>query len=646
MQILEIVLYSRRGQRRVLSFRPGQTNIITGRSATGKSAISEIVDYCLGSSDCNIPTGIIRETVSWFALRLQFDNGQMFIARENPPIEQRSTNRVYMEQGDIVESPASQPTAPNTTIDALVDLLTNKIGISPNLNTPPPGQTRDSLAANIRHALLLCFQQQDEIATKRTLFHKQSENWVAQAIKDTLPYFLGAIRENQLALEQELARARRELRRAERAYREMEAVRGEGIARAAGLLAEAQTVGLVDSDDIPENFNDIIVLLRQASQWTPAEIAFPGSERLTQLQAEVREIQEELNEKVNSIRAAQAFAAEAEGYALETRQQELRLESINLFADAQHDAETCPICNQRLEEPVPTAQVMRRSLEQLRTNLQVTTRERPRLREYIVGLEREREDLRQRIRVRNEAINQLVQEREDAFRLRDLSVRRGQVVGRVGLWLESVKLTDESSDVRERVDLARGKVEELEQQIDTDTKDERMTSILNRIGIQMTQWAQVLDLEHSGNPVRLDVKNLTVVVDREESPITLPRMGAGKNWVGYHLLAHLGLHQHFTQHARPVPRFLFLDQPTQVYYPSDQDTSLNGAIDALQDDDRQAVAAMFKLIFDAVASFDGKFQVIVTDHADLVDERFQSAVIERWRGVHALIPQDWLELEL
>ncbi|NJM09316.1 DUF3732 domain-containing protein [Candidatus Gracilibacteria bacterium] len=171
------------------------------------------------------------------------------------------------------------------------------------------------------------------------------------------------------------------------------------------------------------------------------------------------------------------------------------------------------------------------------------------------------------------------------------------------------------------------------------------TSILNRIGIQMTQWAQVLDLEHSGNPVRLDVKNLTVVVDREESPITLPRMGAGKNWVGYHLLAHLGLHQHFTQHARPVPRFLFLDQPTQVYYPSDQDTSLNGAIDALQDDDRQAVAAMFKLIFDAVASFDGKFQVIVTDHADLVDERFQSAVIERWRGVHALIPQDWLELE-
>lgn len=643
MQILEIVLYSRRGQRRVLSLRPGQTNIITGRSATGKSALIEIVDYCLGSSDCNVPTGIIRQTVSWFAVRLQFDRGQMFVARENPPLEQKSTNRAYMEQGDVVPSLNLPPEAPNTTIDALVDLLTNKVGISPNLHTPPPGQTRDPLVANIRHAILFCFQQQDEIATKRILFHKQSENWVAQSIKDTLPYFLGAIRENQLALEQELARARRDLRRAERAYREMEAVRGEGVARAASLLAEAQTVGLVESEEIPDDLNEILPLLRQASQWTPAEIAFPGSERLTQLQAEVRDIQEELNEKAHAIRAAQAFAAEAEGYALEARQQELRLESINLFDGAQHDAETCPICNQRLQEAVPTAQVMRRSLEQVRANLQVTTRERPRLREYIAGLEREREDLRQRIRIRNEAINQLVQEREDAFRLRDLSVRRGQVVGRVGLWLESVNLTDDSSDVHERVALARARVEELEQQIDTDTKDERMVSILNRIGIQMTQWGQELDLEHSGNPVRLDVKNLTVVVDHEDSPIPLTRMGAGKNWVGYHLLAHLGLHQHFAQHARPVPRFLFLDQPTQVYYPSDKDANLNGVIDALEDDDRRAVAAMFKLIFDAVESFEGKFQVIVTDHADLVDQRFQNAVVERWRGTQALIPQEWLE---
>ena len=39
MQILDIVIYSHDSQRRILSLRPGQVNIITGASKTGKSAL-------------------------------------------------------------------------------------------------------------------------------------------------------------------------------------------------------------------------------------------------------------------------------------------------------------------------------------------------------------------------------------------------------------------------------------------------------------------------------------------------------------------------------------------------------------------------------------------------------------------------------
>ena len=49
MQILEIVLYNQNGEKRALSLLLGKVNIITGSSATGKSAIIDIVDYCLGS---------------------------------------------------------------------------------------------------------------------------------------------------------------------------------------------------------------------------------------------------------------------------------------------------------------------------------------------------------------------------------------------------------------------------------------------------------------------------------------------------------------------------------------------------------------------------------------------------------------------
>ncbi|MDF2524856.1 MAG: hypothetical protein K0R31_2497, partial [Clostridiales bacterium] len=201
MQILEIVLYSHKGQKRVVNFKPGKVNIITGSSGTGKSALIEIVEYCLGRGKCLVPEGIIRDTVSWYGVRLKFESDEVFIGRANPTKSALSTNASYLEIGSVVSSPENTPVA-NTTNDAISDFLTQRIGISPNIHTPPIGQTRDALEANIKHALFYCFQQQDEIASKRYLFHRQSEDFMKQTIKDTLPYFLGAIQEDRLALEQ------------------------------------------------------------------------------------------------------------------------------------------------------------------------------------------------------------------------------------------------------------------------------------------------------------------------------------------------------------------------------------------------------------------------------------------------------------
>jgi hypothetical protein len=643
MQILEIVLYGHQGQKRVLPLNPGKANIITGSSATGKSALIQIVDYCLGRRECTVPEGTIRETVSWYGLRLQFSSGQAFIARQNPPPGSATTNRAYFEEGTIVPSPDAAPTQQNTIIEAVEDALTSKIGIAPNMNFPPAGQTRAPLAANIRHALLYCFQQQSEIASKDVLFHGQFDGWVAQAIKDTIPYFLGAIQEDRLALEQELARARRELKRAEQILREAEAIKGDGVSKARGLYTEARQVGLLPEETFPESLEALRARLEGLIRWTPKEAVFPGSERLTQLQEELRALQLQDREKTDAIDAAKTFAREAEGFISETREQELRLESIGLFdvGDGAPQTNLCPVCAQDLEAPVPSAEAMRRSLEQLKASLDGAARERPRLRDYIEGLEKEREEIRQRVREKNEDIGGLLEEQDAAAQLRELNVRRGRVVGRVSLWLESVDLTDETSRLKEDARLKQDRVVLLEQQLGSGEKEERLISILNRMGVQMTEWANTLKLEHSRNPVRLDLTKLTIFVDREDRPIPLYNMGSGENWVGFHLIAHLALHKYFSSHRRPTPRFLFLDQPSQVYYPPDRDAELQGSLDGIKDEDRQAVSRMYNLIFDVVESLSPHFQVIITDHADLAEPKFREAVVERWRGGQKLVPSDW-----
>nr|WP_239476272.1 DUF3732 domain-containing protein [Streptomyces sp. CS090A] len=64
-------------------------------------------------------------------------------------------------------------------------------------------------------------------------------------------------------------------------------------------------------------------------------------------------------------------------------------------------------------------------------------------------------------------------------------------------------------------------------------------------------------------------QRLTVVASTLECITELLRIGSGKNHVGHHVAAHLALHQYFVANSRPVPRFLMLDQPTRLYYPSD-----------------------------------------------------------------------------
>ncbi|TIP54350.1 MAG: DUF3732 domain-containing protein, partial [Mesorhizobium sp.] len=53
--VREIALYGVGARRRTIEFDIDKVNVITGASGTGKSAIIDAIDYCLGSTDCRLP---------------------------------------------------------------------------------------------------------------------------------------------------------------------------------------------------------------------------------------------------------------------------------------------------------------------------------------------------------------------------------------------------------------------------------------------------------------------------------------------------------------------------------------------------------------------------------------------------------------
>lgn len=659
MQILDIVLYSKRGERRILHLREGRVNIITGRSKTGKSALIDIVDYCLGSSSCHIAVGVIRDTVEWFAVRIQFQSCQMLIARKNPANGRITTNAAYMIEGDEIIIPENI-LEQNTTSEIIEKCINSRLGISPNKNIPPDNQTRRPLEANFRHALLFCFQDQNDLTARNRLFHRQDTH-LLQAIKDSLPYFLGVIREDALSLQQELQQTRRGLSLLERKLREKDAIKGVGDSQAIKLISEAMEAGLVSPNlEIPRNIEESIALLEQAClsdlNINQAIYISENIDRENEVRDRIRELQEQIKLTKSYIQAAKTHAHEAEGYTSAVAQQQLRLESIGLFDSVlrnnPHHPSTCPLCSQLMPETILSAEAIKNSLRSLNKDLEFVDRDRPKLRDYIDNLQRQLEDEIIELQNTNTALQGIIDEQENSSRQQSIISNRSRVVGRISLWLENVVIEDDNFELRSLISQAKSRVQELENILDEDDKDERMESILARIGNRMRIWATELDLEYvdEESAIRLDLSKGTVVVEGAvDSDVTQSRrllmsqMGSGENILGYHLIAHLALHKFFVDANRPTPRFLFIDQPTQVYYPEDINDNETNDLLVLEESDRYKVQNLFRFIFKVINSLAPNLQIIITDHANILENNeFQEYIVEIWRDGNALVPSSWV----
>lgn len=638
MQIRELVLYGHNGKVRHLPFALGQVNIITGRSKSGKSVVGDIIDYCLGGDSCNIADGVVRDNVAWYGLLLQFEHERVFVARKNPDKGQQTTGVCYIDIGEKIEVPDNCDFSSNTNVSGIEESLTRRIGISENLNTPPEGQSRLPLAANIRHALYYCFQGQDEIAAKNFLFHHQSDDFITQAIKDTIPYFLGAISEEALALENERSILKRKLTLEKRKLEENRYLMGGGSERAISLIGEARQAGLIDaSTQIDyQNYREMYSVLQTAMNWSPSMIGSnSGMDRLTFLQSKLQEIRDEFDEIGISLDNARKFVGETAGYSGEAQHQKMRLESIGLFEQLNFNPGKCPLCSGTLEQPLPSVEMIKASIVNLDKSIANVTREQPKLRAFISDLEREREKKQEEIKALEAEIDGLYQQESERARLRDINARRGKVVGRISLWVESVENDTESEKQEQVVKRIEGRIKEIDDILDRDSVEERKQSALSRIQEDMTKWAKALQLEHSDNPYRLDLNKVTVVVDKPERPVPLKQLGSGSNWVGVHLIAYFALQRFFVNANRPVPRFLFLDQPSQVYFPSELDE---------KQIDWNEVNKMYQFIIDRTNELNGKLQVIVVDHADLKEDSFRQFICENWWPIDKnLVPIDWYE---
>jgi len=642
-QVLDIVLYSNAGELRIINLRPGALNIITGASKTGKTALIEIIDYCLGSGECYIPEGIIRRSTSWVGLKLLVKEGQVFIARRVPKPGIKTSPDIYYEVGNQLVVPPFEKLKSTINPQGLETLLNKHAGISENIHETPEVQTRRPLKANIRHALFFTYQQQSEIISNKHLFHKQSEEWIPQAIRDVLPYFLGAVDEDYVSKMEKLRKLKNDLRLLERKLMEFEAVRGNGLTKAHLLLGEAQNLGLYPPSELPAAWEDSVSALGiiQRIPVNPEKEVSQEDDEFERLQHERLQLINDLKAVKAQLEAAKALDSDRDTFSQEAREQASRLNAIGLFDRTKDERMVCPVCQSHIEESVvPSFVRLQDALTQVQKQVRTTSERSPKMQEAIRTLETKIDNLKRRLADNREAAEAVQANNQRLQEVQDRAARRAYILGRVALYLESLPQVQVTSDLQQKMRDLQKEIRSLEEQTSSEAIQERLQSIISIISFDMNDWAKELLLEHSENPLRLDAKRLTIVADTPEGPIPMDKMGSGENWVGYHLIIHFALHKWFVAKKRPVPRFIVIDQPSQVYFPSDID--VDGSMNEIKkDEDREAVSRMFQLMVKVVEDLSPEFQIILTDHADIREDWFQKSVIERWRRGTKLVPVEW-----
>ena len=137
---------------------------------------------------------------------------------------------------------------------------------------------------------------------------------------------------------------------------------------------------------------------------------------------------------------------------------------------------------------------------------------------------------------------------------------------------------------------------------------------------------------------------------KTDKKIYLRSMGSGANWLYSHVCLFLSLLKYFSALGDKslVPTVLFLDQPSQVYFPAIIDKNkesfdykklkeIEG--DELEADaDLQSVTNLFQQIISFINNISEEYgfkpQIIISDHADdltLVNDSFENYIRSRWR---------------
>lgn len=642
---------------RILNFKTDKVNIIHGRSRTGKSSILSIIDYCLGSSRCSIPVGLIREKVEWFGLIVHTKGIRIIIARHTPGVKTVSKEffvRALNENQEI-------PKVLNANYDEsdLKSLFNDKLLRLSNLSQSDNNEVGQfDGRASYRDLAAFNFLPQHIVANPNTLFYKADSNEHKERLRKILPLALSIVDIEYLNKERSRFTLQKHLesleRKQETKKRNLSAWEGdvEKVWNKAIELGLVQNVEVYNLSDRINILNELISKIDQVGydvlMKTP-NYKYTNEKYIEYKQKEIN-LQKDIDKLRRKIRNYEVMSQSANNFSEAINTEKQRIINFEWIKKNIKDKNTCIACGSENNQLTYLIDNLEKKTNKISGLVKVFTespiahKEIDQCNTELMKLESSLQEVR---------LLRLELERIDTVTKDSLS-KVFILIGRLQALLINYAENNNEDELGKEIVELRKRIQELDNYFLGKEKLNKSNEVFKEISDLISFYASKFELEKPGT-ISLDAKDLTLSFMNKGRKEYLWEVGSGSNWMGYHISTFLGLHQYFSKEEldkNPVLSFLVIDQPSQVYFPTavsginqldDYDDIEN--LKAARGDDILATRRIFEMLNLGLKKSSYQYQIIVLEHADQsiwgdVDGTYEVA---NWKNKdEGLIPQSWL----
>ena len=637
--IHEIGVIDKQGIKHPVSFKAG-LNVVTGKSSTGKSALIEIFDYCFGSDENTIPKGVITDSAAIYYVALAINGQDMVIARD-PDI----TSKAFFRRIDTFNTTEINREHFNAKyfrplnefkkhlrdffldIDDVDESLAARANRRFNQKAPTP---------SIRSFSSFMLQHQNLVANKHALFYRFDEKEKRdQAIEHT-KMFLGLVDQRFFHLSQEKERLSAEARRLERqketntrtseSYKQKVAPVLNQLYALMGFNKEPLLLAKVlqHPQDAKDQLDSIIV----------AEKINHNSDAMTQ---RYEQLKFERNQKTAELRKLQRQAASINNH---IKEEERFVQNAKQFSSPKHvhiSTSVCPFCHTEKDSLRQSAEKLKQAINKVSNNLAQARPMKAKFQSSLIEVQRSIEVVSGTLTRINQQITEVEKANQQITEQKSLYENVITQKAKLFALLDTLNMADDAELEKEIKEL-RTQLKKVSDSLQEYDVQKGLRDASGKVNEHMAEIGSHFEFETSYKPINLhfsfetfDLYHLTP----DDEKIYLRSMGSGANWLYCHVTLFLALHKYFAELGEQcaIPSVLFLDQPTQVYFPNfnrdnsesfdqqkSQEAEQRTDKERPVDEDMKAVENLFSRlsIFCNELEINNGFspQIIVTDHAD------------------------------